>query len=931
VTAVEPSRDARPSTEDRYRARTEFDEVGFGSHCVDCYPGSCLYRVYVRDGRIIREEVAGAFMGEEETNPAIPDRYPLGCNKGAAWSQQIDSPDRVRHPMRRVGERGSGSWEQISWDEALDELADSLLDTMTEVGAEAIVKEGTPEAAAIAAIDRFLGLIGATITDLNGAINDFSAGHHLTFGKFFPIFGFDEGEQFTSDLLLFWHTNPVYTTISIFHWFQEARYNGTETVLISPDVSPSHCHVDYHVPVDWGSDPALALAMCQVIVEEGLVDEDFVRTQTDLSLLVRTDTERFLRQSDLPGGGRDDQFFHLVDGDVVPASRAHLLEGAAASLEGTATVTFGDGTEVEVRPLMVRLRDHLDGYTPEQARAVTGVHPDTVRTIARKVATSRTRIIMGMGANKAYHSDLYQRTMNLLLALTGNWGRIGAGINCWAATQVDGQVITAAKPSPGNEGAEVVLGMLDAVEDAIREADPTMTDELVSLEMWRGGTGGGGTRGAGTGGMVPPAFFWYWHCGMRERWNNPGFNDPDMARTFDEYVDEALAEGWWSGLERPGPDCPPRVLIECGGNMLRRTRGGRGVLLEHLWPKLEKIVTIDWRWSITALHSDIVLPAAQHYEKVGTHIPIMAMIFSDKVAEPIGEAKPEWEIFALLCRAMERRAAARGLGTWTDRLGVEQRFDALWDRYTLGGAMQTEEQHIDESLRDAAYAEVLPPDATLERVREKGFIRYTNWGRFGMAKGQATPWPEPNHPVNVFSNHVERGEPYPTLTRRAQFLIEHPWFVEAGEDLPVHKPSPKMGGDHPFRMTTGHNRWSIHAMNQANRAILGTHRGEPHIVIHPDDAAARDIADNQRVRCFNDVGHFVVRAKLSPSQRPGGVTVYNGWEGYQFEGWNGPNEVEPSMVKYLGFAGGYGHLRYGPMEWQPVPIDRFVYVDVAPA
>jgi len=62
------------SHEDGYRHRTEFDEVGFGSHCVDCYPGSCLYHVFVKDGKIIREEVAGAFMGEDETNPEIPDR-----------------------------------------------------------------------------------------------------------------------------------------------------------------------------------------------------------------------------------------------------------------------------------------------------------------------------------------------------------------------------------------------------------------------------------------------------------------------------------------------------------------------------------------------------------------------------------------------------------------------------------------------------------------------------------------------------------------------------------------------------------------------------------------------------------------------------------------------------------------------------------------
>ena len=957
MTSTARGREEYRSFEDAYRHRIEFDEVAWGSHCVDCYPGGCPYHVFVKDGKVVREEVPNPYMDRGDHARDTPDFYPMGCNKGAAWSRQLDAPDRLLHPLRRVGERGSGQWERISWEEALDEVADSLIDTIEQEGPEAIVKEGTPEVGAgIFAVDRFLSQFGATVTDLNGSINDFAPGHHLTFGKFFPILG--GGELFNSDVLVFWHLNPAYTIIPFFHYFAEARYRGCEVVLVSPDVSPSHTHVDYHVPLRWGTDAAVALAMCQVIVEEDLFAPDFVGSQTDLSLLVRTDTERYLRQSDLQAGGREDQFYHLDpdgngasaagsgngasaagsgggasaagsgggasaagSGDVVEASRSNVLRDHAPALGGSAKVTLADGAEVEVRPLFVRLREHLQAYTPERVQETTGVHPDTIRTLARKIAGGRTRIVMGMGANKAYHSDLYQRAMNLLLALSENWGRTGSGINCWAATQIDGQLVTSAKPFAGVEGAELVLDMLDALEVSIREQDPTMSDELVSFELWRSAAIGGRQ-------MVPPVFFWYWHCGFKDRWNNPVFNDPGMRRTFDEYFQEALDAGWWEGLDRPGPDTPPRVLIECGGNILRRTRGGRNIVLEHLWPKLRKVVVVDIRMSATALHADVVLPAAQHYEKVGMHIPIMALILSDKAAEPAGEAKPEWEIFAELCRAVSRRAAARGLETYRHRAGEIRRYDDLYDRYTLNGALATNEAVVDEQIRDGAQAGVLPPGTDLARVREKGYMAFSDWGRMAMAKGQAAPWPKEDESFSAFTYHVERGDPYPTLTRRAQFLIEHPWFVEAGEDLPVHKDPPKMGGDHPYRMTTGHNRWSVHAMNMANPVLLGTHRGEPHAVVHPDDAAREGIADNDPVRVFNDVGSFVVNAKLSPSQRPGGVTVYNGWDGFMFKGWTGPNEVEPGMVKYLGLAGGYGHLRYGPMEWQPVPTDRCVFVGI---
>lgn len=139
-----------------------------------------------------------------------------------------------------------------------------------------------------------------------------------------------------------------------------------------------------------------------------------------------------------------------------------------------------------------------------------------------------------------------------------------------------------------------------------------------------------------------------------------------------------------------------------------------------------------------------------------------------------------------------------------------------------------------------------------------------------------------------------------------------------------------MGGDYPFELTSGHSRWSIHSMNITNELMLETHRGRPHAVINSADAVRLGIADDAEVRVWNDVGEFRVHAKVSPSARPGQVIVYNGWDPYQFPGWRGPMDLEPGMVKWLHFAGGYGHLRYWPVQWQPVPIDRGIRVQVAP-
>lgn len=117
-------------------------------------------------------------------------------------------------------------------------------------------------------------------------------------------------------------------------------------------------------------------------------------------------------------------------------------------------------------------------------------------------------------------------------------------------------------------------------------------------------------------------------------------------------------------------------------------------------------------------------------------------------------------------------------------------------------------------------------------------------------------------------------------------------------------------------------------MNMTNPVILETHRGHPFMFMNPDDARARGIENDEEVRVHNDVSSIRIAVKISPSVRPGQVIIYNGWEPYQFRDWKGAENVEPGMVKWLHLAGGYGHLQYRSIHWQPVPIDRAIHVDV---
>ena len=98
------------SQEDLYRQQWTWDKVVWVSHCVDCYPGNCPFRVYVKDGIVLYEEPGATYQTIEE---GVPDLNPMGCQKGAMWGQMLYSKERLLYPMKRVGERGSGRWKRI--------------------------------------------------------------------------------------------------------------------------------------------------------------------------------------------------------------------------------------------------------------------------------------------------------------------------------------------------------------------------------------------------------------------------------------------------------------------------------------------------------------------------------------------------------------------------------------------------------------------------------------------------------------------------------------------------------------------------------------------------------------------------------------------------------------------------------------------------
>jgi nitrate reductase alpha subunit len=154
--------------------------------------------------------------------------------------------------------------------------------------------------------------------------------------------------------------------------------------------------------------------------------------------------------------------------------------------------------------------------------------------------------------------------------------------------------------------------------------------------------------------------------------------------------------------------------------------------------------------------------------------------------------------------------------------------------------------------------------------------------------------------------------------------------MELGEELPVHKDNPPIGGDYPLQLVCGHTRWSIHSIWQDDTNLLQLQRGEPAMVMSPGDTRARGLQDGDLARARNDVGWFEARVKISPSVRPGQVILYHGGEPYQFKGHRSHQTILPSPFNPIQFAGGYFHLQPFMLCGEPGHNDRGTRLEVEP-
>jgi len=327
--------------------------------CYDC-GGRCVLKVHVRVGVATRVETDD---GEEPQLRA--------CARGRAYRQQVYSPDRLRFPLKRIGPRGEGQFERISWDEALDTVATKLVQIKETYGPQAIWVHTYSGHAGLfhggLIVRQLLRSFGGYTSCWGGASAEGSVfASRATYGTLST--GHTRDDLVNSRLILLWGVNPatsIYSTNTSFYLVQ-AKEAGAKIILIDPRYTDTAATLaDQWIPIRPGTDAAMMVAMAQVMIAEKLHDRRFLDKYT-------SGFEKF-----------QDYVMGIEDGVV---------------------------------------------KTPAWAEAKTGVPAATIVSLAREYATTKpAALIPGYAPGRTAFGEQYHRAASTLAAMTGNVGVHGGG------------------------------------------------------------------------------------------------------------------------------------------------------------------------------------------------------------------------------------------------------------------------------------------------------------------------------------------------------------------------------------------------------------------------------------------------------------------------------------------------------------------------
>lgn len=335
--------------EDGYRKRWQHDKVVRSTHGVNC-TGSCSWKIYVKGGIVTWET---QYTDYPRTRPDLPNHEPRGCSRGASYSWYLYSGARLKYPLVRarllkawrqaraqmppvaawrcivedpasrdswVKQRGRGGFVRGEWDEVNEIIAAANAYTVKKYGPDRVIGFSPIPAMSMvsyAAGSRYLSLLGGVCMSFYDWYCDLPPASPQTWGEQTDVP--ESADWYNSRFLILWGSNVPQTRTPDAHFYTEGRYNGTKSVVVSPDYSEAAKFADLWLHPRQGTDAALAMALGHVVLREFYVRRqtpyfhEYATQFTDLPMLVKLEETdgrlvpgRFLRASDFADGLGED-------------------------------------------------------------------------------------------------------------------------------------------------------------------------------------------------------------------------------------------------------------------------------------------------------------------------------------------------------------------------------------------------------------------------------------------------------------------------------------------------------------------------------------------------------------------------------------------------------------------------------------------------
>ena len=395
---------------------SQADEQIFSCICSGNCQSRCRLFVHVRDGKAVKTSMA----------PYPDARYNRVCLRGLSHVQRIYDPERLKYPMKRVGARGEGKWERLSWDEAIALIVSKFKSYQADCGPQSIAFSAVSGSEAYLngaySTYRLASVLGATHTEHSLDMADtYGLGRVIGSGNTFNQSN-DRADLVNAKTILIWAANVTDSHPHDWRFIVDAQEKGAKVVVIDPRFTTCAAKADQWISIRPGSDPALALSMAQVILSEQLHDEDYLLHHTVGPFLVREDTKKFLRQSDLTGVKPDKKARDYIVWDKETSEGRVVDQVAKPVLEGSFTVSG-----IPVTTAFSLLKASVARYTPEETGKLCEIGPEIIRDLARLYATNKPASIYNGFIQ--YDNGLQTgHAWGILASLTGNIAKPGASV-----------------------------------------------------------------------------------------------------------------------------------------------------------------------------------------------------------------------------------------------------------------------------------------------------------------------------------------------------------------------------------------------------------------------------------------------------------------------------------------------------------------------